>query len=257
MRFLKLTLAYDGTRYVGWQVQPNGISVQQRLEEAWKAVTGEARRITASGRTDSGVHAEGQICSVRTVSKLDVHVLARALNANLPDDIAVVYCHEMSEDFHAIRDAIEKTYRYQIQSGPIRDVHGRHFWWYVPPSIDVGAMATAADYLIGEHDFASFQTTGSERKSTVRTITNLSVDSHDDQGYQRVCIEVTANGFLYNMVRCIAGTLAVVGKGREAPDWVRNVLNARCRSNAGPTAPPQGLFLQHVKYAAKFMPEST
>jgi tRNA pseudouridine38-40 synthase len=253
MRFLKLTIAYDGTAYVGWQVQPNGSSIQAALESAWNQVTGERRRITASGRTDAGVHARGQVCSVRTVSHLATAVLQRALNAMLPDDICVMRCEEMPADFHAIRDAVEKTYCYQIQSGPVRDVLRRHHWWYVPPRLDHAAMKQAAQFLIGRHDFASFQTTGSDRKTTVRTISHLKVDSQMEGDLMLFRVTVTADGFLYNMVRCIAGTLAVVGKQKEGPEWVLEVLRSCDRATAGPTAPPQGLFLEHVRYAKKFM----
>lgn len=252
MRFLKLTIAYDGTNYIGWQVQPTGASIQSELEAAWQKLTGESRRITASGRTDSGVHAEGQVCSLATDSTLPDRTIRRGLNALLPPDIAVVQCQSMPEDFHAIRDAVAKTYRYQIQSGPVRNVLRHHHWWYVPPALDRNAMQQGADALIGRHDFAAFQTTGSARRSTVRNITDFRVEEERDGPYSYFRLTVTADGFLYNMVRCLAGTLAVVGKGRQAPEWVSAVLQSRDRAFAGATAPPQGLFLVRVFYPAKF-----
>ncbi len=253
MRFLKLTIAYDGANYVGWQVQTNGVSVQAKLEAAWQKLTAERRRITSSGRTDSGVHAEGQVCSLRTESRLPLETLQRGLNAMLPEDIVVVLCQEMPREFHAIRDAIAKTYRYQIQTGPMCNVLQRHQWWYVPPNLNLADMQTAASYLVGKHDFAAFQTVGSKRKSTVRTISRLTISEEYERFGSRFLISVTADGFLYNMVRCIAGSLAFVGKGREAPEWIRRALESKDRSNAGQNAPAHGLFLVNVEYPIEFM----
>lgn len=248
MRYIKLTVAYDGKHYVGWQAQNNGPSIQVTLESAWRQLTGESRRITASGRTDAGVHAEAQVCSVRTETKLPTEVFVKGLNAYLPDDIAVLSAQEMPGDFHAIRDAIGKTYRYQIQSGPVRHVLQREFWWFVPPRLDVAAMQAAARFLVGRHDFAAFQTTGSDRLSTVRTVTELVVEGRDDPPYQWIQIFISADGFLYNMVRCIAGTLAEVGKGKRSPEWCQAVLASRDRTRSGATAPAHGLCLVRVDY---------
>lgn len=248
MRYFKLTVAYDGKSYVGWQAQNNGLSVQVTLEQAWLKLTGEKRRITASGRTDSGVHAEAQVCSVRTESSLPSSVFLKGLNAYLPDDIVVIGAEEMPGDFHAIRDAIGKTYRYQIQSGPIRNVLARDFWWYVPPHLDVAAMRSGAKFLVGKHDFAAFQTSGSDRLTTVRTVTELRLEYREEPPFEWVQIFISADGFLYNMVRCIAGTLAEVGKGKRPPEWCREVLKSCDRTRSGPTAPPHGLCLISVDY---------
>ena len=248
MRYLKLTIAYDGTRYVGWQVQQNGTSIQQVLETAWQAVTGEALRITASGRTDSGVHALAQVCSLATNSALGTNRLLFALNANLPMDIRVLEVATAPEHFHAIRDAVRKTYRYQIQNGRILDVFGSLYRWHIPRPLDIEAMTRAAGHLTGKHDFSSFEAAGAPRGDSVRTVMDLSVTPKSNDHYQYIDIEVTADGFLYNMVRNIVGTLVVAGRGKQTSDWTRSVLAARDRSRAGDTAPAHGLFLVSVVY---------
>ena len=257
MRQLRLTIAYDGTEYVGWQVQSNGISVQERLETAWRRITGESRRIVASGRTDSGVHALGQVCGLETGSQLDDVTLVRALNAILPDDVSVLDLVTMAGGFDPIRDAVRKTYRYQIQSGRRHDVFARRFWWFVPPELDVASMKRASKQIIGRHDFECFQTAGSERLTTVRTISDLNIFERVNDPYQWVTIEVTADGFLYNMVRCIAGTLALVGLHKRPVEWVREVIDSRDRMLAGPTAPSHALILVSVHYELEHLPEST
>lgn len=248
MRYLKLTLSYDGTDYVGWQVQPNGDSIQARMETAWNQVTGESIRITASGRTDAGVHAEGQVCSVPTHSQLDNATLLRAINANLPNDIAVVAVDDAPEGFHAIRDALRKTYRYQLQFGRIRDVLSRRYRWYIPRPLDVEAMGAAAARLRGQHDFASFQAAGSERQTTIRNLMRLDIDRRLTRGFEHVDLEFEADGFLYNMVRNLVGTLVEIGLGKQPPEWVDEVLASKDRRRAGPTAAAHGLFLVRVVY---------
>ena len=222
LRTLKLTLAYDGAAYAGWQVQPGQPTVQVTLEAAIEKVTGERVRTLASGRTDAGVHALGQVVGWRTASKLPVDVLRRAIHAQLPDDVAVLALAEVAEGFHAIRDAVSKRYRYLIHDGPVRDVFRRRYCWdYRHGRLDATAMARAAEALRGTHDFRSFQSSGAERESTVRTIFDLPVrrgrgeagedgTSEDDDW---ITIEVEADGFLYNMVRAIVGTLVEVGRG--------------------------------------------
>ena len=248
MRHFKLTIVYDGTNYVGWQVQPNGVSVQQRLEEAWQKSTQESLRIVASGRTDSGVHAVGQVCSVASETKLDCKTLRRALNANTPDDISVVETLIALDDFHAIRDATRKTYRYQIQYGRVRNPLTTKDHWFCHYDLDITAIQKAASFLLGEQDFASFQAAGSDRESTIRNLTMLECTPIQDGPFHYLHIELTCNGFLYNMVRNIVGTLIRVGQGREPANWVSDVLAKKDRAAAGPTAPPQGLILLSVEY---------
>ena len=248
MRHLKLRIAYDGTEYVGWQVQTNGISVQQRLEEAWLSVTGEKTRITASGRTDSGVHALAQVCSLATDSELPASQIVRALNAETPFDISVLKAEDAVDGFHAIRDAVEKTYQYHIQYGRILDPLRLRTCWFVPGEMDIETMRRAAEFLIGEHDFSSFESAGAERSSSIRNVTRLVIEDETVNGFPGLKLTITANGFLYNMVRNIVGTLVQVGKSRNEADWVHWVREQKDRQQAGQTAPAHGLFLEYVVY---------
>lgn len=248
MRNLKLTIAYDGTEYVGWQIQINGISIQQRLEEGWHSVTGEKLRITASGRTDSGVHALGQVCGLLTNSVLPPSRLVRAINAETPFDISVLSVEEAPDGFHPIRDAVQKTYVYHVQNGRILDPLRLRTCWYVPGALDFEAMQQGARFITGEHDFASFETAGAERSSTIRNVMELGIDEEIVHGFPGLRLTITANGFLYNMVRNIVGTMIRVGKQREEVEWVRWVRDQRDRKCAGQTAPAHGLFLDHVVY---------
>jgi tRNA pseudouridine38-40 synthase len=250
MRWLQLVLMYDGTRYAGWQVQPGQATVQQVLEDALQQVTGAPARASASGRTDAGVHALGQVVSVCTETRLSCAVLGRALNAVLPNDIAVRSVRPTRSGFHARRDALGKRYRYQIDNGPVPHVFRRQFAWHVPTALDHEAMARAARGLCGRHDFRSFESSGSARQTSVRTVTDLCVRRGHDDDSNQVTIEVAADGFLYNMVRTIVGTLVEVGRGAQPEGWPVAVLRARDRRRAGPTAPPHGLCLLHVAYPA-------
>ena len=249
MRTLKLTLAYDGTAYAGWQVQPGQQTVQGTLEAAIEKIIGQSVRVLASGRTDAGVHALGQVAGLRTESDLPIDVLLRAFNAELPHDVAVLEVAEVPHGFHAIRDALRKRYRYVIHDGPVRDVFSRRYCWqYNRGRIDAAAMARAANALRGTHDFCSFQTSGAERESSVRTIYEISVERGRAGRSDRITTEVEGDGFLYNMVRAIVGTLVEVGRGAQPETWPAEVLRAADRRAAGPTAPPQGLFLVSVHY---------
>lgn len=249
MRSLKLTLAYDGTHFSGWQVQDEQRTVQLVLEQAWNGVAGESIRITASGRTDAGVHAIGQVASLETDNRLAPEVLQKALNANLPEDVVVLAVEEAASGFHAIRDAVSKRYRYVLHDGPTADVFRRHYCWKTWQRLDAEAMHRAAEPLRGKHDFCSFQSSGSERKTTVRNVTELFVRRGKGLDADVILIEIEADGFLYNMVRAIVGTLVEVGRGARGESWPLEVLNARDRREAAMTAPPQGLFLVSVEYA--------
>ena len=248
MRTFKLTIAYDGTALAGWQVQSGRRTVQEVLETALAKITGQQVRVTASGRTDAGVHARGQVVSFRAESRLAPEVLRRALNATLPRDVVVLEAVEAPDGFDANRHAIRKRYRYVIHDGPARDVFARHYCWQYPFRLDAAAMDRAAQVLLGRHDFAGFQTQGSPRVSTVRTVFHISVRRGEGAQSDLVIVEVEADGFLYNMVRAIVGTLVEVGRAARSEFWVAEVLRAKDRRVAGRTAPPQGLFLMRVEY---------
>jgi tRNA pseudouridine38-40 synthase len=246
-RWLKLTLAYDGGAYAGWQVQPDKPTVQGTLESALRQITQETIRVTAAGRTDAGVHALGQVVGFATATRLSNVDLQRALNAVLPADIAVLSLADASEGFHATRDAVAKRYRYQIHNGRTPSVFDRHYAWHYPQPLDAPAMREAGQALVGRHDFSSFETAGSERPDSIRTIHELSV-ARGEELSERVTVEVAGDGFLYNMVRTIVGTLVDVGVGARDINWPAAVLAACDRREAGQTAPPHGLFLVNVSY---------
>jgi tRNA pseudouridine38-40 synthase len=249
MRWLKLTVAYDGTEFSGWQRQPGRRTVQGTLEDAWRKVTGETVDTTASGRTDAGVHAVGQVVGLSTDARLDNETLVRALNASLPEDIVVRSANEAPSGFDATAHAISKRYRYSIHCGPLRELFCRRYVWHMPRPLDVAAMHGAAQALVGTHDFASFQAAGSPRESTIRTISEVSVQGRAGKWGEEVTIEVEGDGFLYKMVRGIVGTLVEVGRGQRPEGSLVQILSARNRAAAGQTAPPHGLFLVGVRYS--------
>ncbi|HEY6359531.1 MAG TPA: tRNA pseudouridine(38-40) synthase TruA [Vicinamibacterales bacterium] len=247
MRTLKITLAYDGTRFVGWQRQAEGESIQGALEEALARFEGAAVTVHGAGRTDAGVHALGQVASVRLTCGHDVETLTRALNAQLPDDLRVLDIEEAPPDFHARFSARAKTYRYRIRSGGVASPFDRGYVWNLPERLDVDAMRRAAQVLIGRHDFAAFQSAGTtipDSGASFRTIDRSDVRNEGDL----VLYEVTGDGFLRHMVRAIVGTLVEVGRGWRPADNIAVLLAGGARAQAGATAPPHGLFLVRVDY---------
>jgi tRNA pseudouridine38-40 synthase len=245
VRNLKLVVSYDGTDFHGWQTQPGFRTVQETLEQAITALTGEERvRVNASGRTDTGVHAVGQVVNFYTITRHSCEVLVRAVNAHLPPDVVVVSAEDMPQSFDANRDAKRKLYRYVIHDGEVPDLFLRRYCHHSRHRLDAAAMARAASPLRGRHDFHSFETDWPNRLSSVRTITHLAVNRFGDW----IWIDVEADGFLYNMVRAIAGTLINVGRGYWPETQVAEILTAEDRTEAGPTAPAQGLFLMRVMY---------
>jgi tRNA pseudouridine38-40 synthase len=245
MRTLKLTLAYDGTNYVGWQRQSNGLSVQQILEEAFAPLAdGQRRTIAGAGRTDAGVHALGQVGSVHVDFDLAPSAVQRALNVRLPADIRVLGVVDATPGFHAQFHSTGKTYRYRIATTAVLSPFDRWFVWHAPGPRNVDAMQRAAAHFLGERDFASFQPADSPVRDTVRTIDRLSVRD----GGGEIAIDVEGDGFLRHMVRIIAGTLAEVGSGARDPDSVPEVFAARDRRAAGQTLPASGLTLMSVRY---------
>ena len=245
-RNIKLVIAYDGSAYHGWQRQADGIdTIQQRIEEAAARVVGRPVTVFGAGRTDAGVHAQGQVANFHCDNaSIPLRGLRRAMNAKLPRDIAIRSAVEVPEGFHASRSAVGKTYRYRIHVAPTRPVmlHGRvyHYW----RSLDPRAMRDAANRLLGTHDFRGFATSAEVRQDTTRTITRCEVAEVGPECH----ITVQGDGFLYNMVRNIAGTLIEIGRGRWQGDRIDRILSTRDRRDAGPTAPPEGLYLLCVHY---------
>ena len=245
MRNIKLLLSYDGTEFSGGQRQRDRRTVQQVVEEAIGRLTGTVPTTNASGRTDAGVHAVGQVAHFLTASRHPPEVFVKALNATMPADVRVKGAWEMPQAFHATLDARAKLYRYVIDNGRVADPFQTRYSQHVFQPLDTAAMQRAAQSLRGRHDFHSFETQWPNRTSSVRTITHIAVNRVNDA----VWIDVEADGFLYNMVRSIAGTLVEVGKGKWPESRVAEVLAAEDRREAGPTAPPQGLFLVRVRYS--------
>jgi tRNA pseudouridine38-40 synthase len=258
MRVLKLTIAYDGTRFVGWQRQSEGESIQGVLERALARFEGAPVTVHGAGRTDAGVHAIGQVASASVGFTHPPETIRRALNAELPEDIRVVNVADAAPDFHARFSARSKTYRYQLRAGSIGDPFTRAFAWHLPESLDVAAMQSAAAALVGTHDYAAFQSSGSEVSSTIRTIFRSACceleppsppSGTDLPGSRHLLMyEVTADGFLRHMVRAIVGTLVEIGRGGRPVDSMAQLLEGGTRAQGGATAPPHGLFLVRVDY---------
>jgi tRNA pseudouridine38-40 synthase len=246
VRNIRLVISYDGSDFHGWQTQPGKRTVQQTLEEALLPLTGGQRvRVNASGRTDAGVHAIGQVVNFLTTAKHEPAVFVRALNVNLPDDVSVRAADEVAVDFCANRSALSKIYRYLIYDGDTPDPFLRKYAYRCPFRLDHQRMRQAARALLGTHDFHSFETDWPNRASSVRTMMRISVNRVGDY----LWIDAEADGFLYNMMRAIAGTLIQVGRGYWPVERVAEILQVKDRREAGPTAPPQGLYLLRVKYA--------
>lgn len=244
MKRVMIVVAYDGTNYCGWQVQPNGITIQEVLERHLSELLKEPVSVLGASRTDAGVHALGNAAVFDTNSRMPGEKISYALNQRLPEDIRIQESKEVPLDFHPRYQKSEKTYEYRILNRrfPIPTERFYTYFTYVP--LDVEKMREAAEHLIGEHDFKSFCGTGAQVKTTVRNVTGLTIQKNGDE----IIIRVTGMGFLYNMVRIIAGTLMEVGCGKYPPVYVKEILEARDRKTAGNTAPARGLTLVGVRY---------
>jgi tRNA pseudouridine38-40 synthase len=244
MRTLKLVLEYDGFEYHGWQVQDDVPTVQGTIEATLEKILGERVRVNGAGRTDARVHALGQVASFQCFSAIPTDALQRALNSSLPRDMVVHDVQDVPTDFHARFSALGKVYAYRILNRPVRAPLRLRYAWHIPQPLDIPTVALAGAYLQGTHDFSSFQATGSEVKTTERTMMELTVTREGDE----VVISCTANGYLRHMVRNIVGTLVEVGRGARQPADIKRILDGRDRQLAGATAPAHGLYLVHVLY---------
>ena len=245
MKRIKLTVAYDGTNYHGWQVQPNAVTIEGKLNEAISELTKESIQVIGASRTDAGVHALGNVAVFDTESRIPGEKFSYALNQRLPDDIVIQQSQEVDKDFHPRYCTCEKTYEYVIlnRKFPLPEYRNTAFFYY--GDLDIKAMQEATKAFLGEHDFAGFCSAGAQVKTTVRTIYELTVEKKDND---MICIRVRGNGFLYNMVRIIAGTLLEVGKGNIEAKSLENRIAAADRSQSGPTAPARGLKLIRIQY---------
>ncbi len=249
MRTLKITLAYDGTNYVGWQRQAEGTSIQGLLEETIARIEGHEVTVIGAGRTDAGVHALAQVASVRVSSTHECEVYVRALNATLPADIRVRQVEPEPDDFHARYGARRKTYHYRVLHAPVGSPFESRYAWHVTWPLDLDAMRAALAQCVGRHDFAAFQGSGSDVRETVRTIEEATVSvAAGSLGAEILLFSLTGDGFLRHMVRNIVGTVIDIGRGRWGTEELGRMLASRDRTQAGPTAPPQGLFLVCVGY---------
>ena len=244
MRNIKLTIEYDGKDFNGWQKQPTKLNIQGTIEQAIKIVTGEDVDLMASGRTDAGVHAFGQVANFKTNSNIPIEKIPIAINSNLKKSIRIISAEEVDERFHSRLTCKRKTYRYVINNSEFSSAIYRNLETHIPQKLDVEKMKQAAKYFEGEHDFKAFKASGTSSKSSVRTIYKAEVYQEGD----RIIIELTGNGFLYNMVRIIAGTLVEVGLGKIESNKIPEIIENKKRENAGKTLPPNGLYLMKVIY---------
>ncbi len=244
MRNIKVIIEYDGTGYHGWQSQENAVSVQRVVEDAFKKLTGENIKLIGASRTDTGVHSYGQTANFLTESKIPAEKFFLAVNCLLPPDISVVHSEEVPKDFHSRFDAKGKKYKYLIYNDRAPSALLRSRAFHVPVPLNLEAMKKAAEYIPGKKDFSAFKASGSNVKDSIRTVWGIELQKKD----KIIELTVSGDGFLYNMVRIIAGTLVDVGMGRIAPDELGTIIESRDRTRAGRTAPAHGLYLVEVYY---------
>lgn len=254
MKRILLVVAYDGTNYHGWQVQPSAVTIESELNRAIQELTGEDITVIGASRTDAGVHAMGNVAVFDTESNIPGEKFSYALNQRLPDDIVVQRSAEVDKSFHPRHCDCVKTYEYRIlnRKFPLPEYRNTSYFYY--GNLDVDAMRSAAAFFVGEHDFAGFCSAGAQVKTTVRTVYDLEIlESRQDNEIlsRMLTIRITGNGFLYNMVRIIAGTLIEVGKGNIHPENIADIIAACDRSKSGPTAPARGLHLTEISYNVK------
>lgn len=245
MRNIKLTIEYDGKDFNGWQKQPDKLNIQGSIESAIKQITGEDVELNASGRTDAGVHALGQVANFKTESNLPIEKFPIAINTKLKRSIRIIKAEEVDEKFHSRLACKRKTYRYVLNNSKFASAIYRNLETFIPQELNVENMKEAVKYFEGEHDFKAFKASGTSNKSSVRTIYKAKIIEMPNN---RIYIELTGNGFLYNMVRIIAGTLVDVGLGKINAKEIPEIILSGKRERAGKTMPPNGLFLVNVEY---------
>lgn len=244
MRNIKLILEYDGTNYAGWQRQYNADTIQEKIEKAILITTKEKSEVIGSSRTDAGVHAKGFVCNFKTSSKIPESKFKEALNTKLPNDIVILDSREVPINFHSRYDSKGKTYSYTILNRDTPIAIGQNYIYHLKRKLNIDDMIKGANFLIGRNDFSAFKNAGSSVKTSVRTITNIDIVNKGDF----VVFTVSADGFLYNMVRIIVGTLIDVGIGKYKPEYIKTILDSKNRANAGKSAPASGLCLEIVYY---------
>ena len=244
MRNIKLTIEYDGKKFGGWQKQPTKLNVQGEIENAIKEITGEEVELNASGRTDSGVHSLGQVANFKTDSNIEIEKIPYAINSKLKKSIVIKKAEEVDENFHARYSCKGKKYRYIINNSSQGTAIYRDLEYHIPQKLDIEEMKKAIKYFEGEHDFKGFRASGTSSKNSVREIYKAEIKQEED----RVIIELTGNGFMYNMVRIIAGTLVDVGLGKIKEEEIPEIINSKDRKKAGKTLPAHGLYLVEVYY---------
>ncbi|MBR0490900.1 MAG: tRNA pseudouridine(38-40) synthase TruA [Clostridia bacterium] len=245
MKNIKLTIEYDGKDFNGWQKQPDKLNIQGTIEQAIERITGEKVDLNASGRTDAGVHAIGQVANFKTNYELPIEKWPLALNANIKKSIVIKSAEEVEERFHSRLSCKRKTYRYVINNSKYGTAIYRYLETHIPQKLDIEKMQQAVKHFEGEHDFKAFKASGTSSKSSVRTIYKAEVLQMPDE---RIYIELTGSGFLYNMVRIISGTLVDVGLGKIEPNAIPSIIDSKQRERAGKTLPPNGLYLLNVEY---------
>ena len=246
MKRVMITVAYDGTNYNGWQIQPNGVTIEEVLNEKLSQLLGEPVKVIGASRTDSGVHALGNVAVFDTASRMPGEKISFAMNQRLPEDIKIVDSREVEQTFHPRKRRCRKVYEYRILNTihpvPMYRLFSYFYYW----KLDVGRMKEAAAYLVGEHDFRSFCSIGSQALTTVRTVRQVEI--RKDEKTNIITVHIEGDGFLYNMVRIIIGTLLEIGGGKYPPEEMKKILEARNRDMAGPTAPARGLTLVGMTY---------
>ncbi|MBW7989101.1 MAG: tRNA pseudouridine(38-40) synthase TruA [Planctomycetes bacterium] len=248
VRNIKLTIAYDGTEYHGWQIQPGLRTIQGVITEAIQDLLGSEIRLFGASRTDAGVSALGQVGLIQIDSPIPTENLARAITGRLPADIAITEAVEVPQGFDLMGAVTNKLYRYTIFTGQVRPVLKIRHCWHLHTKLDITAMSEAAKLLVGKKDFKSFASVADKRESSVRTIFRCDVGNSKKEEKDLIYVDVEGDGFLYNMVRNIVGTLVDVGKGRWKPEKINEILEAKDRTAAGQLAPPQGLCLMWIKH---------